>query len=273
MGCAKDLDQRIDPELLELTQEAVKMIPTMYGAKYTVERDELGNPKNFSSIWTAYLAAAMYANAQGVTALLVHGYGIQATALERQGYEVLKRLEFYVAHEEDARLEYLAWPWREKKLLDDIGADKTSKRYKEAVEAIAATKKSFPEIEEYALKNNSKERSLADMIGIGNDADVAKEYAFRYRLPSQLTHLSIAGAEHFLRSDGTPNRLIINFGSTILDPNFVLEQLAMTVIRVLDILDQTLNTNRWPEIKKLDQRLNAVMKRLHPESSHLLEGA
>jgi hypothetical protein len=271
MNCGKNLDDRIDPELLALAQGATQMIPTPFGERFSSGRDEFGLPTEFYLLWTAYLAAAMFANARGVVGLLVHDYGIQAITLERQGYEILKRLEFYVNHQDLARLEYLAWPWRSKKLLDELQMDNSSSQYQEVVKAIEACKKRFPDVEAYAIKNKCCERSLADMVGTSNDTNAAREYAFRYRLPSQVAHLSVSGTEHFLRSDGTPSQVIINFSSTILDPNRVLEQLSSTVIRVLDILDQALNAGCWPQIVHLDQQLNEIMKRLHPERAYILE--
>lgn len=272
MNCQKSLDDRIDPDLLALAQSATQMIPTLFGERFSSGRDEFGLPNEFYLLWAAYLAAAMFANARGVVGLLVHDYGIQATTLERQGYEILKRLEFYVNNQDEARLEYLAWPWRAKKLLDELQSDKASSRYRETVQALEACKKRFPDVESYAIKNGCRERSLADMVGISNDADAAKEYAFRYRAPSQVAHLTVSGTEHFLRSDGTPSQIVINFSSTIVDPNRVLEQLAITVISVLDVLDQVLSAGCWPQIERLYQQLNDIIKRLRPEHARLLEG-
>ena len=110
-GCGTPLDQRIDKDLLVLNQRATNMLPRFFEG---VRMEQVGGvPVRFGEVWLAYLAAEMYGNADTALIAIVHNRGRQARILERQMYEMMVKAQYYTQHEKDARLEYLAMPFRD----------------------------------------------------------------------------------------------------------------------------------------------------------------
>lgn len=259
MRCDVTLDFRIDRELLALNQEATNLLPSFFdGTRIELDADEL--PKDCSQVWLAYLAAEIYGYADTTLIAITHNRGRQARILVRQMYECMKRAEYYATHSDDARLELLSWPWREKKFCDEMGFPNSSERYKATQHAIETITRKYPDVPAYAARHGFRERPFRDMVG---DTD-PKEYAFHYRRLSQSPHGSVVGMQDALdfRSDGA---LGIRFDSRLDDPALDVEASTMYLLRFLDILDQVLAKGCEEKIKTLDRKFMAILARLHPQ--------
>jgi hypothetical protein len=259
MECGTTLDPRTDRDLFDLTQQATALIPKLFHG-VRLELDSGGLPRNFAHVWLAYLAAEVYGNADAAVIAVLHNRGRQAQILERQLFECQAKAEYYIVNANEARLEFLAWPFREKKLMDDLQVERTAIRYVAAGNAISRVSEKYPEVLEYAAKYGFKERPFAEMLGDMNNPDVRKHYAFQYRRKSQTPHGSITGMSDVLEFN--ESGFIIKFDSRLDNPNMALAEIAMHLIYFLDLLDQQLGANRWTEIEPLDKRLNDVIARL-----------
>src|SRR5580692_1158748 len=259
MECGTTLDPRIDRDMFDLNQRATGMIPTLFdNGRFELDPD--GLPKNCSHVWLAYLAAEVYGNADAAVIAILHNRGRQAQILERQLFECKTKAEYYVVNPEEARLEFLAWPFRDKKFMDDLQVAKTARRYVAAENAIAIVSRKYPEVPGYAEKYGFKERPFADMLGDMSNPDVKKAYAFQYRRKSQTPHGSVTGMQDVLEFNETG--VTIKFDSRLDTPNIALAEMTMHLISFLDLVDQQLETNRWSEIEPRDKGLNEMIARL-----------
>jgi len=256
--CGTTLDPRIDQELLAVHQEATKLIPALFEGIQMKMKGSL--PDDCARVWLAYLAAEVYGNADAAIIAIVHNRGRQAQILERQLFECITKAEYYINNPDEARLEFLALPFRDKKYMDALQVDPTAKKYVACVNAIDVISKTFPEVPEYAKLNDSKERPFAQMLGDMNDPDVRKEYALRYRRKSQTPHGTVVGMFDVLEFSDTG--CIVKFDSRLFDPNLSIAEMTIFLLKFLDLLDQYLGTKRWNEIEVLDGRLNEIIKRL-----------
>jgi hypothetical protein len=262
-GCATPLDPTLDPELVELNQRATKMLPAFF-VDLRLDLDEDGMPVDPLRLWLAYLSALVYSNADASLICIAHNRSRESRVLERQIFECMKKAEFYVANPEEARLEFLAWPYRQKKLLDDLHFDKQSPRFVSVEKAIATVSNKYPEVAAHAAKYNNKERPFREMVGDANDDAALAEYAFHYRRPSQTPHGSVTGMEDVLdfRPDGYVG---VKFDSRLDDANASLHLATIYVINVLDLLNKCLGLTRDAEVDALWKSSNALLARMHPD--------
>jgi hypothetical protein len=266
--CATPLDPRVDRELIELSQRATRLLPD-FVANVRLELDRDGLPADCTLMWLTYLAAEVYGYSDAALICILHNRGRQSRILERQCYECLKKAEYYVAHPDEARLEFLAWPFREKRFRDDLRTDTHSERYRAVERAIRAVTSRFPEVLQYA-DTNRRERPFREMVGDMNAASSA-EYAFHYRRLSQTPHGSVMGMEDVFdfRDDGN---IGVRFDSRLEDPNFALQLIALYVIGFLDVLNRALALERGEEVDALQRASNDIMARLRPEEYQAVFG-
>jgi hypothetical protein len=259
--CDTPLDDRIDTELFALNQEATKLIPEWFQG-LQIEQDR-SLPVHFEQMWVAYFAAEIYGNADTALIAITHNRGRQARILERQMYEALKKAQYYVKNPAEARLEFLAVPFRDKAFWDQMQCDTNSARYAAVLQIIRAASIKFPDVAEYAT-SHSREKSLRDMVGPQNDATVNHEYAFHYRRLSQTPHGTVLGMEDVLdyRPDGN---IGIKFDSWLDDPNFAVQNMTIYLITFLDLLSDVFALGRDEAVKSLEDRNNTIVARLHPK--------
>ncbi len=264
-ACVTKLDSRVDGELIDLNQRATNLIPKFFeGVRF--ERDADGQPSDYRQIWCAYLAAEIYGAADSALLCVMHNRGRQAGVLERQIYECLQKCLFYANHHDDARLEFLAMPFRDKKLLDDMQTDKTSERYEWVQKSIAIVTKRFPDVPAYASKYSFRERPFSDMVVNPKDPATTKDYAFHYRRVSQAPHGSVLGMLDVLdfREEGV---IGIKFDSRLDDPNFSIQLVTIYVITLLGVLNDILQIGRTNEVENLEQSSMRIIRRLWPEET------
>lgn len=265
MGCATKIDDRVDGELFRVNQDATKMIPEMFsGGRF--ELDAQGAPTEPAKVWMAYLAAEAYGYADATLIAVTHNRGRQARILERQVYECVKRAEYYAANPCEARLEFLAWPWRDKRMHDDLGYPRDSPRYKSIELAIKNITSKYPEVPIYAARYGNKERRFYEMVVDPQKPETARDYAFHYRRLSQTAHGSVSGMADVFdwRDDG--GVWAIRFDSRVEDPNLEVLDVTIYLVHLLDILDGVLERRKWEsDIQPLDTRLNGVIARLYPD--------
>ena len=243
MECGTKIDNRIDSELFSLNQEATRRIPQPFSSG-RFELDADGAPAEPARVWMAYLAAEAYGYADAALIALTHNRGRQARILERQVYECVKRAEYYAWHPNEAKLEFLAWPWREQKLYNALGYSHDSPRYRSTERAIENITKKYPGVPAYAAQHGCKERTVYEMVVDYEKPETSIDYAFHYRRLSQTAHGSVTGMSDVLdwRSDGIVG---IRFDSRVEDPNLEVLDVTIYLVHLLDILDQVLGTGKW----------------------------
>jgi hypothetical protein len=110
-GCATPVDGRTDKDLFSVNQHATALLPRFFEG---VRMEQIGGmPVRFGEMWLSYLAAEIYGAADAALIAIVHNRGRQARILERQMYEMMIKAHYYIENEDDARLEYLALPFRD----------------------------------------------------------------------------------------------------------------------------------------------------------------
>jgi hypothetical protein len=260
-GCAAPLDTRADTELLALNQRATSMIPEFFKGLQIEQQG--GVPSRCEEMWVAYFAAEMFGNADAAIITIVHNRGRQARILERQMYEVLKKAEYYVAHADEARLELLAAPWRDKEFAEQMHWDQSSIRYASILKAIEVVSQRFPEVPQYA-RQHRREKTFREMVGDQHDTNAAQEYAFNYRRLSQTAHVAAAGMEDVFayRADGNMD---VKFDSRLPDPDFAIQNMTLYLIAFLDLANRLYGLGRELEIDELAAWSDRVMARLRPE--------
>jgi len=221
-----------------------------------------GVPANAGELWLAYTAALAYGAADALLLCVLHNRGREAIILERQIVEYFIRARYYNEHPDEARLEFLAWPLRDKKFLDDIGLDTGSERYRAAEAACRVVQVKFPEAYKYADANRGRERHFAGMYGDMNDASVRAEYAFKIRRTSQTLHGSVVGMQDVL--DFRDGFIGIKFDSRSDDPNFCIESATIHLIEFLNVINATLALNRDADVLGLQEGIDAILARRHP---------
>jgi hypothetical protein len=265
LKCDTALDTRVDSELIGLCQRATQLLPEFF-TRFRMQLDSDGVPANASELWLAYTAALAYGAADALLLCVLHNRGREAIIVERQIVEYFFRAKYYAEHPEEARFEFLAWPLRDKKFLDDIGLETGSERYRAAEDACDLVQKKFPDAYRYAEAKRGRERDFASMYGDMNEASVRAEYAFKIRRTSQTLHASVVGMQDVLdfSSDGV---IGIKFDSRSDDPNFCIESATIHLIEFLNIINATLALTREADVLALQQRMDAILARRHPRST------
>jgi hypothetical protein len=260
-GCATPLDTRVDAELVALNQRATSLIPDFFTGVRIEQQG--GVPIRFEEMWVSYFAAEMLGNADAALITIVHNRGRQARILERQMYEVLKKTEYYVAHPDEARLELLAAPWRDKEFAEQMQWDQASVRYVSILKAIDTVSRRFPDVPQYA-RHHRREKTFREMVGDQCDIEATHEYAFNYRRLSQTAHVAAAGMEDVFdyRSDGN---IGIKFDSRLADPDFAIQNMTLYLISFLNVVNQLFELGRDEEVDDLTACSDQIMARLRPE--------
>ncbi|HEX3462519.1 MAG TPA: DUF5677 domain-containing protein [Candidatus Elarobacter sp.] len=261
-GCGTALDERIDEDLLALNQKATALLPQFFEG---VQMEQLGNmPVRFGEAWVSYLAAEIYGAADTALIAIVHNRGRQARILERQMYEMMIKAHYYIENEDDARLEYLALPFRDLEFQQQMQWDQQAPRYVEAANAVQKVAQQFPDVAVYVQKN-TREKSVRQMVGESKDQDAIREYAFHYRRLSQTPHGAILGMFDVLdlRPDGN---IGIRFDSRLDDPNFAIQNMTLYVITFLELVDEVFALGRGAEIEALKSESEATLARLWPDA-------
>jgi hypothetical protein len=261
-GCGTSLDERINQDLLALNQRATALLPRFFEG---VQMEQEGNmPVRFGEAWLSYLAAEIYGAADTALIAIVHNRGRQARSLERQMYEMMIKAHYYIENEPDARLEYLALPYRDLEFMQQMQWDQQAPRYVGAAKAAKTVAQRFPDVETYVQKN-TWEKSVHKMVGDSKDPDVIREYAFHYRRLSQTPHGTILGMLDVLdfRSDGN---IGIRFDSRLHDPNFAVQNMTIYLIAFLELVNGVFDLKRNSEIDTLKAASEVTLARLWPDA-------
>jgi hypothetical protein len=195
---------------------------------------------------------------------IMHNGGRQARILERQMYEMMVKAQYYSANENDARLEYLAMPFRDIEFMNQMGWGFASPRYAAAAKAANVMAQRFPDASTYA-RENPREKPVRKMVGPNEDKDAIHEYAFHYRRLSQTPHGTASGMLDVLdfRSDGN---IGIRFDSWLQDPNFAIQNMTIYLIAFLELVNGVFDLGRESEIEELKKASEAALSRLWPDA-------
>jgi len=261
-GCATPMDPRVDKALLSVNQRATALLPGFFE---NVQIEHVGRmPVRFGEMWLSYLAAEIYGAADAAVIAILHNRGRQARILERQMYEMMIKAHYYIENEDEARLEYLALPFRDIEFQQQMQWDQQSRRYVDASNAAQRVAKQFPEVSLY-VQNNPREKSVRQMVGESKDQQAIREYAFHYRRLSQTPHGTILGMFDVL--DLRPDAKIgIRFDSRLNDPNFAVQNMTIYLLAFLELVDRVFALGRTREIEALKADSEKTLARLWPEA-------
>jgi hypothetical protein len=259
--CDTAWDDRIDPDLLALNQQATRALPEfVYGVR--IEKDGWV-PVHCEQIWLTYLAANIYGNADAALITMTLNHGREARGLVRNMFENLKKAEYFIAHPDEARLEYLAMPFRDERFRKQMKQPDNCERALSSQKAIAKITAAHPDVAAYAAKQNDS-KPFYEMIksAHANEADAAHEYAFHYRRLSQNTHATVAGMEDiFAYPDDT--QIGVNFDGRIADPNFEIVLSSIYLLTFLTLLNDVFGLGREAEIEAMKVASGEIQNRLY----------
>jgi hypothetical protein len=261
--CGTPLDDRIDAKVFALNQRATAVLPKWFEG---VQIETVGAlPVRCEEIWVAYLAAEIYNNADAALICITHNRGRAARILERQMYEALVKANFYVAHPDLARLEYLAMPFRDLALEKQLKRDPASVRYAGIAAAVDVISKKFPEVVTYVAEHK-KEIDLRSMVGPQNDPDVDFEYAYNYRRLSQTPHGGVSGM-HDVFDYRTDDKVGIWFDGRLPDPTFAVESMTLLLFDYLDLMNSVFHLGKADEIAEFYRENGEIIARLWPDGN------
>jgi hypothetical protein len=144
---------------------------------------------------------------------------------------------YYIQHPRIAKLQLELAPFRELRLLQDIGCDRRTKRYRNLHRFCMALMKSRPKLANLAIgsakeKAKGKEPSVMTMLGRRTKKSTFS-YALWYRVPSQLSHGTVLGMAELFDREGR-----MTMDSRIDNPNRTLVQISANLILLIELLNR-----------------------------------
>ena len=253
--CSYELDDRVDKELANLCQKTYRSLQNALTPQIKLRRGENGLPDPVQ-YYLLYTTALVYGAADALVTLVLHNLGREARLLERQIFECSVRAEFYANNPDVARLALLSTPFQEKKLLDQLGYDKTSQRYLRISKTCDEVAAKHPESRIF------REPSLLEMIRRNKDIELTRFYTLHYRLSSQLAHATLAGVGSVWGKKG------LSFDSRLSNPNWSLEMVCVYLLSFMNLLNEHLEVGIKDTIGDLTIEWKRVEKRLRGENPH-----
>jgi hypothetical protein len=206
--------------------------------------------------WTIYLASLLHGVCDAALTLILHNLGREARILERQAFEYTTKAMYYQRHPRAAKREMEAEVFRDRHLLDDLGYDKRSKRYRSVAALCVALGKKRPALASYARKTRRKvPPSVPETLGRRGRRNRTM-YAYNYRMSSQTLHASILGMREVITEDG------VRFDGRLPNPNLSILFMARYVLVFLKVLDQVFKLGRASDVKQFEDELKPMERRL-----------
>lgn len=206
--CHYDLDQRPDQELVNLTQRLYRSIQPFLGDKANILlkprrgliRDVI--PDTVAT-WTIYCAVLVAGTADAALTAILHNLGREARALVRQVFECSAKAAYFAGRPREAKLELESEPFRELALLDELGYDKRTSRYRSVKRECVALARARPGLAKYAKSNCGRDfPSVKATVGRRGSRRTERNYAFHYRIASQTVHAGILGMRDVFSENG-----------------------------------------------------------------------
>ncbi|MGA2760872.1 MAG: hypothetical protein ABSF08_11190 [Candidatus Cybelea sp.] len=245
--CTYDLDQRPDPELVNLFQESYRFIEDSLGSTFHFTVDSDGRP-NAVQAYILYVAALIVGAADASLTLTLHNLGREARFLGRQIFEYWLRAAYYAARPNEAKSLLLSLPFGERQILDELGYEKDSERYKVLEAQCADTLARHPG---FVPHNEPKLSKI-----VGSDPTAKKLYAFFYRIPSQTGHATGAGFGAVYKERG------VDFNSQEPNPNIGLAVDAWIIHQFLKLMNVELGLKFTVAVNAFSARLESIRERL-----------
>ena len=259
--CNYSLDERIDEQLGQLCWDLLRSIQPYLGDRVNiplktrqgVTRELLPDPVQ---VWTLYYAVLIAGAADGALTLSVHNLGREGRILVRQIFEYTFKAQYFAKHPRSAKRELETEPFRELWLLDDLGYDRRSSRYRKLRAECSQLAKKRPALYDYAKKTRRKEPpSVPESMGRPS-RHRRGTYSFHYRLPSQTLHGGVLGIRDVFTSDG------IRFDSRERNPNLALLDTCRYIVAFLKILNGVFSLGKSKDIDGLFDRVKRTEDRL-----------
>ncbi len=261
LKCSYQLDDRIDAELGQLCWDLLRAIQPYLGDRVDIPlrmrqattRELLPDPV---MVWTLYYASLILGASDGALTLSVHNLGREARILTRQVFEYLFKAQYFAKHPREARRELETEPFRELWLLDDLGYDRRTARYRRLKAECDLVAKKRPRLYEYAKKTRRKEPPTVPE-SMGRQSRRRRDaYGFHYRLPSRTLHGSVLGIRDTVTAEG------VKFDSRDADPHLTLLDLARYLAAFLRILNGVFSLGKGKDIDRFSGRVRQVEDRL-----------
>jgi len=259
-SCKYELDQRPDHELVNLTQRLYRSIQPFLGDKVNIRlkprrgavRDLIPDPVE---TWTIYCAVLIAGTADAALTAILHNLGREARALVRQVFECGAKAAYFAGHPRQAKLELESEPFRELELLDELGYDKRSARYRNLRRECAALARARPALARYAKKNRDLP-SVKTTVGRKKSRRTNKSYAFHYRIASQTVHAGVLGMRDVVSDEG------FTFDGREKNPNLSLLFMSAYILVFLRVLNGVFKLGRDTEITAFTSEYDALNKRI-----------
>jgi len=258
-ACRYDLDQRPDRDLVNLTQRLYRSIQPFLGDKSNIRlkprravaRDVIPDPVE---TWTTYLAVLIAGTADAALTAVLHNLGREARALVRQVFECGAKAAYFAGHPRIAKLELESEPFRELTLLDELGYDKRTRRYRDVKRECNALRRARP-----TLAKHAKGRELPSVkatVGRRKSRKTEKSYAFHYRIASQTVHGGILGMRDVFGENG------VNFDGREDNPNLALLFMSSYILVFLRVLNDVFKLARDADLDAFTAEYQTLQKRI-----------
>jgi hypothetical protein len=259
--CSYVLDERVDKQLANLFQRMYRAIQSLLGAqaKFNLKMRQGIERELFPDAveaWTIYLASLLHGVCDAALTLIVHNLGRETRIMERQAFEYVTKAMYFQRHPRAAKREMEAEPFRERHLLDELGYDKRSKRYRNIEAICVALAKKRPALAEYARKTMKKvPPSVPETLGRKGLRRMVM-YAHNYRMSSQTPHATVLGMREVITENG------VQFDSRLANPNLSILFMARYVLVFLKLLDQVFKLEKASQVNAFEAELKPIEDRL-----------
>lgn len=259
LACHYDLDQRPDHELVNLTQKLYRSIQPFLGdtvnlrlkPRRGVKPDVIPDPVE---TWTLYLAVLVAGTADAAFTAILHNLGREARALMRQVFECGAKAAYFASHPRQAKLEFESEPFRELALLNEIGYDKRTVRYRALKRECGALARARPALAKHAKGRESP--SVKTTAGRSKSRKTEKNYAFHYRIASQTVHGGILGMRDVFGENG------VKFDGREDNPNLALLFMSSYVLVFLRVLNDVFKLARDADLDAFTAEYEKLQKRI-----------
>jgi hypothetical protein len=221
------------------------LIQSSLGGQYKVRIDDDALP-NAVEYLVLYSSVLFYGAADATLTLILHNLGREARLMERQMFEYWTRASYFANNPAEAKRKFLATPFEERAMLDDLNYDKSRDRYKSVSRQCNEVLEKFPNAWPY------REPSIREMLGPKEDARVTSFYALHYRVPSQTGHGTAAGVGNVWDEAG------VRFDSREKNPNQSLETSTLYILGFLDVLNEHLDIDVSKELDSLRLEFSSI---------------
>jgi uncharacterized protein DUF5677 len=257
--CSYSLDERCEEPLVQVNQEAYRLIQSAFAPQYRFAMAKDGKPEAVQT-WLVFYAVRIYGAADAALTLVLHNMTREAIILQRQIFEYVVRARYYVANPEDARLERETFPLRHLDMMNKMRLEKGSDHYTRVVADCEKIKLDQSDVYEYFLKHKNGPASIRTMIGPESDPEVTADYAANYSFPSGISHGGTLSLTDVYGPAG------ISFDSSTDDPNWLLVVITGYILLFLELAQKPLGLNVQKQIDGLKGRLKPFEGKYSTES-------